>query len=261
MHATPSAQAWKHVKGLEPFSLCDWPGRSSCVIFLGGCDLRCPTCHNADLAWYPERLPAIHPPDVRTFITSRSGWLGGVVVSGGEPTSVPNVAVLLRDLAGLGLPVSLHTNGMFPEVLEVLVAECLVEDVAVDVKGPWRKYPELTGGRVHPEDARARLERVFALAAGRPGTFRFRTTTVPLLDDTDIAEARDLLPLGHDLTLQAYVPPRRMYAPASDQEKRRLPGNMVHGEDRPGHPQGAQGRGHQGSSALQAHGPHGGGQA
>lgn len=200
--------AWNHLRGLTPLSLCDWPGRPCCVVFLGGCNLRCPTCHNAQLAWDMASLP-LHPREaLLAFLAKRARWLSGVTVTGGEPTMAPGVGEILREIGKCGLPVKLDTNGMRPDVVELMLAENLVHTFAVDVKGPFAKYPELTGGAAGEGDARRNLSRIFALAQKHPRAFRFRTTQVPLLDDADISAVRALLPPGFDLTLQPYQQPR-----------------------------------------------------
>jgi len=218
--------AWRHLRGLTPLSLCDWPGRPCCVVFLGGCNLRCPTCHNAALAWDMESQPLLPRERLRSFLSSRARWLSGITVSGGEPTAVPGVGMILHEIAACGLPVKLDTNAMRPDVVEALLAEGLVEVFSVDVKGPFEQYPALTGGAVSEHDARKNLSRVFALAAARPRAFRFRTTLVPQLSDTDIATVRGLLPAGFTLATQDYKPPRRPHALA-DSEARRTAGNLV----------------------------------
>ncbi|GAB6125911.1 anaerobic ribonucleoside-triphosphate reductase activating protein [Humidesulfovibrio idahonensis] len=218
--------AWNHVRGLEPMSLCDWPGRPCAVLFLGGCNLRCPTCHNADLAWNMESLPVVTQASLRALLSKRSRWLSGVTVTGGEPTAVPGVGAILHEVAQSGLPIKVDTNGMLPEAVELMLAEGLVSQFFVDVKGPFEKYPALTGGAVSEYDARRNLSRMFALAEARPGAFLFRTTLVPLLDDADVKTVRGLLPHGFALTTQDYKPPRRPHA-LTDSEARRTAGNLV----------------------------------
>lgn len=218
--------AWKHLRGMTPLSLCDWPGRPCCVVFLGGCNLRCPTCHNASLAWDMESQPLLPQARLRSFLASRARWLSGVTVSGGEPTTVPGIGMILHEIAASGLPVKLDTNGMLPEVAEALLAEGLVEVFSVDVKGPPALYPELSGGAVSELDARRNLSRIFALAENRPGAFNFRTTLVPRLSQTDLETVRGMLPAGFTLATQDYQPPRRPHALA-DTEARRTAGNLV----------------------------------
>jgi pyruvate formate lyase activating enzyme len=218
--------AWNHLRGLTPLSLCDWSGHPCCVVFLGGCNLRCPTCHNAGLAWDMERQPRIAQASLRTFLAKRARWLSGITVTGGEPTAVPGVGAILHELAASGLPIKLDTNGMLPEVVELMLAEGLVSRFAVDVKGPYAKYPALTGGAVDEVAARRNLSRIFDLAQERPEAFFFRTTKVPLLDDNDVEAVRGMLPNGFTLTTQDYKTPRRPHALA-DSEARRTAGNLV----------------------------------
>jgi pyruvate formate lyase activating enzyme len=220
--------AWRHLRGITPLSLCDWPGRPCCVVFLGGCNLRCPTCHNFELAWNMDALPQIPRERMKAFLAGRARWLAGVTVSGGEPTMVPGVGEILHEIAAStgGLPIKLDTNGMRPDVVELMLAEGLVHTFAVDVKGPFEKYPELTGGAVTETDVRRNLTRIFALAEQRPEAFFFRTTLVPALNESDIDAARGLLPAGFTLKTQEYKPPRRSHALA-DSEARRTARNLV----------------------------------
>ena len=206
MHPDPE-NPWSYIKGLEPVSFCDWPGRTSLVIFTGTCNLRCPTCHNPDLVRRPETLPGISRDALLRRIHSKQVWLDGIVVSGGEPPAVPGLEEILQTLADLHLPIKLDSNGFYPEVLESLLQKNLVSLFAVDVKGPFASYPSLTGGRTDPEEARSNLERVFALASERPKSFTFRCTRVPGLTDEDLDVVRGYLPETHNLTVQQYRRP------------------------------------------------------
>ncbi|GAB7079357.1 radical SAM protein [Megalodesulfovibrio paquesii] len=210
---------------MERLSFCDWPGRNSCVLFFGGCNLACPTCHNARIAWAPGSVPSLDRAEVLRFLKARARWLDGVVVSGGEASCVPGLEVVLGDIAALGLPVKLDTNGMLPDVVESLLEKRLIAAVAVDVKGPWRLYPELTGACVETATAAWNLKYLFAMASRMPGVFAFRCTTVPLLTPEDIEDTRRQLPAGHALTLQPYKEPKQ-YA-RTDLQARRLSGNVV----------------------------------
>jgi pyruvate formate lyase activating enzyme len=231
------------VRAVTPLSLCDWPGRSVSVLFLGGCNLRCPTCHNASLAFTPSLHPSLDTGAVLKSLAARKRWLDGVVVCGGEPTLDPGLPALVDALTGLGLPVKVDTNGMLPEMVSRVADRAPDTTFAVDLKGPWEKYPALTGGAVSPEDARIRLEGVFAQAAARPRSFFFRITLVPGLTPEDVFAARRCLPAGFTLREQPYVHPvaraaqskETPHAPA-DPEARWMPGNLVPGAYSPGNP-------------------------
>ncbi|MBG0791596.1 MAG: anaerobic ribonucleoside-triphosphate reductase activating protein [Desulfovibrionaceae bacterium] len=223
------AGIWSYVRGFENMSLCDWPGRTTCIIFLGGCNLRCPTCHNYQLAWDMHSLPALDPVAIKAYIRDRAGWLDGVTVTGGEPTNVHGVGELLYEIKKFGLPVKVDTNGMRPEVVRDLMQYKLADTFAVDVKGPWAKYPALTGGAVSELAAERNLGRIFDLASVSPEMFYFRCTRVPGLTDSDIDAVRNYLPATHALTIQKYVPPRRKPENAKpNHEERRPAGNVVH---------------------------------
>ncbi len=222
------ASVWNHLRGLQRLSLCDWPGRSCCVAFLGGCNLRCPTCHNFDLAWNMDSQPRLPRSAFLLFLAERRRWLDGVTVTGGEATCAPGLGELLYEIKRLGLPVKLDSNGLRPEVLAEVLEAGLVDLCAVDVKGPFEKYPALSGGCVSAEEARESLSAVFALAEARPRAFTFRCTRVPGLSQDDIEIAQGYLPPNFTLTLQTFRPPRRTHAHA-DHEARRPVGNVVNG--------------------------------
>ncbi|MEW5773347.1 MAG: anaerobic ribonucleoside-triphosphate reductase activating protein [Thermodesulfobacteriota bacterium] len=244
--------AWTNLRGLTRSSFCDWPGRVCAVLFLGGCNLACPTCHNAGLAWRPERHPALDRGQVLAWLKGRARWLDGLTVTGGEPTESSGLAPFLADIRrATGLPVKLDTNGMRPGVVEELLYAGLADVFAVDVKAPYAKYPLVSGGLATAETARHNLEWIFDLARMHPGRFYFRTTMAPALDDSDLAAIRELVPAGEVHVLQQFVPPGRGHA-QTDSETGRMSGDLVPGPHRERHPQGAQGLGHQGSPALQA---------
>ncbi|KAB1442455.1 anaerobic ribonucleoside-triphosphate reductase activating protein [Pseudodesulfovibrio senegalensis] len=223
-----TSSVWDYVRGFEHFSLCDWPGRTSCVFFLGGCNLRCPTCHNYKLAWHMNEVPVVPENDLRIFLRDRAKWLDGVTVTGGEPSCVPGLGELLYEIRKFDLPVKMDSNGMRPEVVRDILDAGLADVFAVDVKGPYSKYPELTGHAVSEVTARTRLEEIFAMARQHPDSFYFRLTKVPGITDADIEEARSYLPEGFELKLQDFVPPRRRTEDAQpDNETRRAVGNVV----------------------------------
>jgi len=203
-----TSPVWERVRGMVPVSLCDWPGRITCVLFAGGCNLRCPTCHNASLAWSWGTLPGLDKGAVLTDLHRRRRWLDGITLSGGEPTCAPGLDELLADLASTGLPVKLDSNGSAPHVLERVLEAGLVQTLAVDVKGPWAMYPELTGQSMSADVARDALVEVFALARAHPGQVYFRCTKVPGLTAADLDATRAQVPEGLPLLFQEYVEPR-----------------------------------------------------
>ena len=192
------------IGGFQPFSLSDYPGFSAALVFTQGCNFRCPYCHNRRL-WPRTTAPLpLTAEDVLTFMETRRGKLGGVVVTGGEPTLQADLADFFRQLKKAGWAVKLDTNGSRPEVLEALLEADLVDFIAMDVKAPWPKYDQLCGGPVD----RAAIGRSMALVSAGGVPHHFRTTIFPpLLDEEDIAAVKDLLPPGSAHHIQDYREP------------------------------------------------------
>lgn len=201
---------WTYVRGLQPVSFCDWPEKVSCVLFLGTCNLRCPTCHNHQLAWEPESLPLVPKNQIFSFLKSRQDWLDGIVISGGEPTQVPNIKDFLKELrAEFAYPIKIDTNGMKPDLVKDMLIEELVDLLAVDVKAPWPKYPEVCGNCCTEKEAKQALTTIFQLAVDYPKHFYFRLTKLPCLSQEDIQEVKTYLPDTFELKLQDYIKPSK----------------------------------------------------
>lgn len=178
------------IKGLEKFAPLDFPGHISSTIFLGGCNFRCPYCHNADLVLRPQTLPTFPMDYFITYLDSRKGWLEGICISGGEPLLEENLEVLLRVIKDRNLLVKLDTNGSFPERLEELIASKLIDHIAMDVKAPLRRYRAVTRSDVAEEDIVRSIEIV--RHCGLP--YMFRTTVVPgLVGEEDLSEIAEIL--------------------------------------------------------------------
>lgn len=206
---TDTSSAWDRVRGIAPVSLCDWPGRVTCVLFAGGCNFHCPTCHNGQLAWAWKSLPVLDRDHILADLRRRRSWLDGLVLSGGEPASGPGLDDLLAELGELSLPVKVDSNGSAPDVLERLLASNLAQTLAVDVKGPWDRYPELTGGGMSAALARECLSAVFDLADAYPGRIYFRCTKVPTLSAADLDQTRTQVPEHLPLLFQEFVSPAK----------------------------------------------------
>ena len=132
------------IHGLQKMTLLDFPGRVACTVFFGGCDMRCPFCHNAELI--DGTAPAVmEEEELLSFLEKRKGLLDGVAVTGGEPTLQKDLPEFFRKVKAMGYPVKLDTNGMHPERLEKLITEKLVDYVAMDIKNSPDKYAQTAG--------------------------------------------------------------------------------------------------------------------
>jgi len=124
------------IAGLQKTTLIDYPGKIACVVFLAGCNFRCPWCYSSELV-LPAKIvkqPKIEEKDFFDFLRSRQGQLEGVVICGGEPTINKDLPQFIQKIKNLGFPVKLDTNGSNPEMLKNLVDTKLIDYVAMDIK-------------------------------------------------------------------------------------------------------------------------------
>ena len=173
------------IYGLQKTTLLDFPGKVACTVFLGGCDFRCPFCHNYALA-EGSSAPLMEEEDFFSFLKKRRGLLDGVAVTGGEPCLQRGLPAFLRQIKDLGFAVKLDTNGAHPGLLgEVLSAE-LADYVAMDLKNSPDKYPLTTG---LPFLELAPVRESIALLMKGDTDYEFRTTVVEELHEASDFEA------------------------------------------------------------------------
>ena len=171
--------------GLQKMTLLDFPGRVACTVFLGGCDFRCPFCHNYELADGSAR-PVMDEAALMAFLEKRRGLLDGVAITGGEPCLRPDLPDLMRRIRGLGFAVKLDTNGTHPELLNAILREGLADYVAMDIKNSPEKYARTAG--LAELDLTPIRRSVELLTAGNVD-YEFRTTVVDELHEADDFEA------------------------------------------------------------------------
>ena len=189
------------IKGLEKFAPLDFPGFISATVFLGGCNFRCPFCHNADLVLKPETLDSIPLDYFITFLESRRDWLEAVCVTGGEPLIWDDLEVLLRIIKDRNMLVKLDTNGSQPDRLSDLIAGQLVDHIAMDVKAPLHKYKQVTRSDVSEEDISRSIEIIRKCEL----PYVFRTTVVPgLVGEKDLLEIAQMLHRSKRFQIQQF---------------------------------------------------------
>ena len=133
------------IAGLQKLTLLDYPGKLACTVFLPGCNLRCPFCHNASLVLPGRAEPLMTQGELLEFLRGRQGKLDGVCVTGGEPTLHRDLPQLLQQIKAMGFSVKLDTNGTRPEVLKQLMDAQLLDYVAMDIKNSPQKYAATCG--------------------------------------------------------------------------------------------------------------------
>ncbi|WP_369282048.1 anaerobic ribonucleoside-triphosphate reductase activating protein [Oscillibacter sp. GMB15532] len=162
--------------GLQTLSLVDFPGKVAATVFTGGCNLRCPYCHNARLVIAPaEEQERYKEQEILAFLSSRRGLLDGVVLSGGEPLLHEGLSDFAARVKSMGFAVKLDTNGCYPQRLRALLETGSIDYVAMDIKNSLSKYP-LTVGVMDFDTAP--VEESAALLMDGPTDYEFRTTLV-----------------------------------------------------------------------------------
>lgn len=188
---------------IRKFSTIDYPGKLACVLGTKGCNMNCHWCHNYDLVSFefsPE-CRIITEPEVMAILKERTGFIEGVVVSGGEPTLQKDLPDFCQRVKTLGLAVKLDTNGTHPAMIEALIQEELIDYVAMDIKTDFQSYPAITKSEFHPEKIKQSID--LLLNGSLP--YEFRTTCVkPFVDKTRIQRIGELIQGADHLFLQKF---------------------------------------------------------
>lgn len=224
-------------KGWQKMSLIEWPGKICSVVFVGGCNFRCPWCYNQDLAWHPEKLPDINEQKILDYLVKNKNLLEGVMITGGEPLrsdflegqTFQGLVNFIKKVKKLDLAVGIETNGSNPGAIEYLIDNKLVDYIAMDIKAPLEqeKYDQLTGANVsldsvrdkssHSGYCRAVAERIsngvdkiresVKIIVEKAPDFEFRTTVVPgFLTEDDILKIVEFIKGAKRYYLQQFQP-------------------------------------------------------
>ena len=172
------------IHGLQKMTLLDFPNHVACTVFLGGCDFRCPFCHNFELV--DGSAPAVmEEAELLSFLEKRKGLLDGVAFTGGEPCLRRDLPDLMRRIRQLGYAVKLDTNGNHPELLKSILDEGLVEYVAMDIKNSPASYAETIG---LPSIDLTPIQASMDMLMNGTTDYEFRTTVVDELHTEDDME-------------------------------------------------------------------------
>ena len=169
----------------------DYPGRVACTIFTGGCNFRCPYCHNAPLVLDPSHQGVVGEEVIFDYLKKRRGVLQGVVITGGEPTLMPDLRDFILKIRELGYEIKLDSNGTRPDVLSSLIDEKIIDYLAMDIKNSKKRYAEtvdIAGFDLTPVEESVSLLKKGAIP------YEFRTTLVKeFIGAEDIAQIADWL--------------------------------------------------------------------
>ena len=186
--------------GFIKTTLVNYPGKVAAALFLPGCDLRCPYCHNPELVLgTADDLVGID--EILAYLKKRQGLLQGVCISGGEPLVHDDLGELVKAIKGLDYLVKIDTNGTFPD----RILDLEPDFIAMDIKTVPEKYPLLSPSRdaTLPEKIKASIEIIKKSGIEH----EFRTTVAPgVVDREDIQNICQLLSGAQCYVLAGYVP-------------------------------------------------------
>ena len=193
------------IKGFVETSFLDWPGKICSVLFLPGCNFRCPYCHNHPLVFHPSQFTSIPLKDILQRLHAFKGWIDGVCLTGGEPTLHADLPLLIHQIKERGFPVKLDTNGSNPEMLENLINKKEVDFIAMDVKAPLDlfSYQRSTGLSIDL----GLISKSIEILKREKVEYQFRMTVVPQLhSEYEIQTLGEQLKAGPRLILQNFNP-------------------------------------------------------
>lgn len=171
-----------HLAGFNKLTLLDYPGKMAAILFLQGCNMHCPFCHNAPLI--PENADPNNPSleSALAYLDQRQGLLDGVVISGGEPC-LQHIFPLMSQIKSMGYDIKLDTNGTRPDIIRQCLDENFIDYIAMDIKSDTEHYPEACGLINPPLD---KIHETIDLITSRNISHEFRTTVTPSLHTPEI---------------------------------------------------------------------------
>jgi len=183
------------IKGLQKTSLIDYPKKIACVVFLEGCNFKCGFCHNKDLVLDSSKLETVALDEFFSFLDRRKGKLEGVVVCGGEPCLSEGLIDFISKIKAKKYLVKLDTNGSFPDVLEHLIMNGLIDYVAMDIKYNFKKYGKFEGS----------VKKSIKLIIDSGIDHEFRSTIVPgMISKEDLISIAQFIKGGKRYYLQQF---------------------------------------------------------
>lgn len=191
-----------NIQGLQKTTLLDYPGCVAATVFVGGCNMRCPFCHNMNIVTGAAE-PLFSEADILDFLSKRAGLLDGVCITGGEPTLYKDLPGFIGKIRDLGYKVKLDTNGTNINMLTYLIENQLVDYVAMDIKSSFARYGSACGiGDIDLAPIKLSID---LLKKGLVD-YEFRTTAVEeFLDQKAVSDIGAALKGARRYFLQGYV--------------------------------------------------------
>jgi len=211
------------IKGLQKTTLLDFPSKVACTVFTGGCNFRCPFCHNASLVLRPDAAPSLDTEKFFDFLKKRQGILDGVCITGGEPLLSKDIIPFMERIRSLGFLIKLDTNGSFPERLLEIINLGLVDYVAMDIKNSEEKYAATCGIHKFPVGVYQSAEIIMSSGID----YEFRTTVIDELHEVeDIAKIAEQIQGAKRYFIQGFKDSGDLilsgFSPCSDDKLRQM---------------------------------------
>lgn len=187
------------IAGYQKLTLLDFPEHVATTIFLAGCNLRCPFCHNVELIENVDKIVPCDEKEIMDYLIERKGKIEGVCITGGEPLINPDIYDLIKKIKDIGLLLKLDTNGYFPDRLKDLMSKNVIDYVAMDIKAGKSHYKD-----VAKNDSEEYLKSIDILMNSNV-PYEFRTTCVKgIHTENDFYEIRDMIKGAKKYFLQDY---------------------------------------------------------
>lgn len=191
-----------NICGYQKTTLLDYPGHVAATIFTGGCNFRCPFCHNSDLLAKPDRSLLISEEEIFSFLKKRKNVLSGICITGGEPTLQPDLGDFILKVRNLGYKIKLDTNGYRPEAIASFLEQNLLDYIAMDIKSGFSNY-EVVSGLSNLDMNKIRES--IALIENSNIAYEFRTTVVQELHkEQDFQEISEMLSPKSSYYIQSF---------------------------------------------------------
>lgn len=191
-----------NICGYQKTTLLDYPGHVAATIFTGGCNFRCPFCHNSDLVVNFTMSPCISQEEIFAFLKKRKNVLSGICITGGEPTLQTNLSEFIKKVRFLGYKIKLDTNGYRPDVISSLLEDNLLDYIAMDIKAGLSNYAKVSG---IPNLDTSKIKESISIIENSGIDYEFRTTVVKELhSQEDFLEISEMLSSSSPYFIQSF---------------------------------------------------------
>lgn len=193
------------IKGFIQSSLLDWDGKIVSTLYVPYCDFRCPYCQNAGLVLKPQELETVPFEVIKDYLKRNKKWIDGICLTGGEPCIFKDLPEFIKKVRDIGVMVKLDTNGAFPEMLQKIIKQKLVDYIALDIKAPLEQEAYTRAVGVSDKDVLKRVKESIKIIMDSGVDYEFRTTVVPILHkEKDIDEIAKFIKGAKKYALQNF---------------------------------------------------------